>query len=105
MKKPSTPGAQRRPEAQSPRGWLYLLWAENSTIFKIGFTQVGVAERATVIESMSPLPIRVLGAIQGSRFDEGSLHIELGQYRSHGEWFSLPEEAVWPLLQRFGAAS
>jgi hypothetical protein len=83
-------------------GKLYLLWAEQSTILKIGYTERDVNTRALEIEAMSPLPLRILAEKIGTERDEAMLHRRLRKFRSHGEWFSLPETVVWQLLGWFG---
>lgn len=93
---------RRQPEATSPRGWIYLLWAEGTSVFKIGFTQRSVNERAVVIEANSPLPLRIVAEREGSRYEESGLHLALRAFHSHGEWFDLPEAVAWSVLERFG---
>lgn len=85
-------------------GRVYLLWGESTQSFKIGWTgKPSVDDRALVIQNHSPVAIRILGALQGGIREERALHQELAAYRTHGEWFRLPEEIVWRLLEMFGA--
>jgi hypothetical protein len=84
-------------------GWVYFLWGERTTSFKIGWTSESVAKRAAIIEAYSAVPLRVMGAIGGTLRDERALHHALRKYRTHGEWFDLPEAVVWRLLRVFGA--
>ena len=81
---------------------LYMLWAEGSSVFKIGFTTRSISLRASEIEASSPLPLRVVASRFGSREDEQAIHARLRTYRTHGEWFSLPEAIVWHVLAWFG---
>jgi hypothetical protein len=83
---------------------VYVLWAEGTRRFKIGYTRGLVDDRAAAIMAMSPLPLRIVAEALGTRRDEMRLHAALRQYRSHGEWFSLPEPAVWWLLRQCGIA-
>lgn len=90
------------PEKQSS---LYVLWAEYTWLFKVGYMHGSVDERALQIAAMSPLPLRIVAERAGGRRDELALHIALRQYRDHGEWFFLPEHAVRWLLGQFGITS
>lgn len=83
-------------------GKLYLLWGEGTHSFKVGFTRGFVNNRAYTIEAYSPVRLRILGQKSGSMEDEKDLHGALSRYRSHGEWFVLPEPVVWRLLEFFG---
>lgn len=82
-------------------GWIYLLWCVGTQRFKIGYSK-DVAQRAAAIECQSPYPLRVVAAMPGIVSDEQTLHIEFRKYRTHREWFDLPEAALWLLLERFG---
>lgn len=83
-------------------GSLYFLWAERTQSFKIGFTRGPLWKRAYDIEASSPVPIRVLAGKSGTMRDEKELHQSLRRYRSHREWYVLPEDMVWQILQWFG---
>jgi hypothetical protein len=87
-------------KSQQP-GWVYLLWCIGTQRFKIGYSG-NVAQRAEAIESSSPYALKVVATKPGLVSDEQSLHHEFRAYRSHREWFDLPESAVWALLARFG---
>lgn len=87
------------------QGFVYLLWGEGTQSFKIGFTRDNAGIRAGVIEKYSPVPIRIQGVIPGTVQDERALHRRLRAYRSHGEWFVLPEKVVWEVLSWFGKES
>lgn len=83
-------------------GFVYLLWGEGTQSFKIGFTRDNPGIRAGIIESNSPVPLRIVGVTSGTIQDERRMHYQLHQYRSHGEWFVLPEDVVWQVLAWFG---
>ena len=84
-------------------GIVYLLWGEGTMSFKIGFTREDVHYRAAIIEAYSPVRILIQGTFAGTLNDERVLHLQLHRFRSHGEWFVLPENVVWDLLAHFGA--
>lgn len=79
-----------------------MLWGEGTSWFKIGFTCASVGVRARQVEGGVPFRILVLGHRPGSRHDEIERQRSLAEYRTRGEWFSLPEERVWSLLQWLG---
>jgi hypothetical protein len=89
----------------SSGGRVYLLWAEGTQIFKLGFTDRTVNQRARMIEFNSPLPLRIVGDIPGTMRDERSMHAMLARFREHGEWFRLPEDVLWQVLRWFGLSA
>lgn len=91
-------------QAKHPKlGTIYLLWAKGTDRFKIGYTYAGVEKRAAAIETSSPWPILVVATMPGRVYDEKTVQLEFKRFRTHREWFSLPEPEVWKLLERFGA--
>lgn len=83
-------------------GLVYVLWAEGTVRFKIGYTHgLTVHQRASHIETSSPFPLRILAAKPGTMKREHELHLALRDYRVHREWFELPEPAVWWLMKQF----
>ena len=83
-------------------GTVYLLWAMDTDRFKIGYSYAGVGKRAAAISASSPWPILIIATKPGRVYDERTLQLEFSGYRTHREWFALPEPAVWALLDRFG---
>lgn len=69
---------------------VYLLWAEGTDSFKIGYTKHSVDERASIIEAYSPVPLTVLAFVPGTQRLERSLHKRFEQWRLHSEWFRIP---------------
>lgn len=82
-------------------GWVYLMWCKGTMRWKIGYSR-NVKTRWEALSCASPFPLIVAAAKPGRMADEQDLHIEFRQYRTHREWFDLPESAVWKLLERFG---
>ncbi|WP_443192884.1 GIY-YIG nuclease family protein [Methylobacterium sp. NMS14P] len=80
---------------------VYLLWAEGTDRFKVGYTGGSVDARASQLETGCPYPIRILGERHWNSAGERRLHRLLDAYRVHREWFALPEAIVWPLLRFF----
>ena len=82
-----------------------MLWAEGTTRFKIGFTRESTADkRALQLMASSPFPLRIIATKAGTTRDEQEAHFLAHAFRTHGEWFALPEAAVWWLLRWFGVA-
>ena len=83
-------------------GQIYVLWAEYTTLFKIGFTTRPVGVRAKEIEEGSPFPLRVIGCRPGARALERDIHQQLRPFCTRGEWFSLPDAVVWRIIAWLG---
>jgi hypothetical protein len=90
------------PEENKNPHKIYLLWAEFTTLFKIGITSRQVGQRALDIQSSSPYPLRVIGHRYGTYEIERSIHRQLVQYKTRGEWYDLPEPIVWQLIKWLG---
>jgi hypothetical protein len=65
---------------------------------KIGCSSMPHA-RLTALMEWAAFPLELMGKVYGSYSEEKALHIELRDYRSHGEWFH-PEPAVLDAIQR-----
>jgi hypothetical protein len=91
------------PKPRTNRDKLYLFWAFNTSWFKVGWTRYDPKKRAAVLQVGCPLEIMVICTCDGGPEEESSLHRKLDQFSMMGEWFDLPEDEVWPLLQYFGA--
>lgn len=67
---------------------VYFIYCEASSMIKIGFTS-NIKNRLGNLKTMSPVPLRLIGTIEGTRVDEENLHKKFARLRSHGEWFKL----------------
>lgn len=76
--------------------YTYVIWAEYTDRFKIGTTRRDPVTRAKEIDAGCPFHVRIVGLFADER--ERDLHMRYAQYRVKGEWFALPESAVWELL-------
>ena len=83
-----------------PKQQVYFVWAMWTANFKIG-TSIHPG-RIRDLQTASPVPLKLLGLMDGGLKEERQLHAEYSPYRIHGEWFNLPEPKVWELLDRFG---
>lgn len=71
---------------------VYLLWAESSSFFKIGFTSNSIKARINQIQTGCPLYLHVVAAGIGTKADEQFLHNEFKSRRLKGEWFDFFKE-------------
>ncbi len=68
-------------------GWVYFLAPETGDRVKIGFTELRVEVRRRQIQTMSPVPLTVVGFFWADQEAEAELHTLFDDERSHGEWF------------------
>ena len=83
---------------QNRPGYVYIIKAENG-LYKIGKTR-NIIQRLGSLFTMSPVKLTVLHTIKtnDAYHCERELHENYREYRSHGEWFRLPNETVQHLL-------
>ncbi|MGW4784914.1 GIY-YIG nuclease family protein [Streptomyces sp. NPDC004230] len=72
---------------------VYLIGASNLATVKIG-RSVDLVRRLYQIQLMSPVELEVLWCRVGGEKLERALHRRFDAYRSHGEWFTLPDDPV-----------
>lgn len=80
-----------------PQGYVYLMQDEQTKLYKIGATTIGVMRRKAEIERYYRTTLRVIHSFQGgeSPFNtEKAAHKKYHQYHIKGEWFRLPDSAV-----------
>lgn len=65
---------------------VYFILAPTASRIKIGVA-TKVAKRFNALRLMSPVPLLLLGYIEGSYPIETELHRMFSEYRVHGEWF------------------
>jgi hypothetical protein len=74
-----------RPKAtESDR--LYFILCESANLVKIGITN-NIERRMGGLATQSPVPVKLLGHIEGGRAMESHLHARFAKIRHHGEWF------------------
>jgi hypothetical protein len=66
---------------------VYFIQAEGVRLIKIGLSVGGIRERLFTLRTMSPVPLRCIGLMEGDRDVEIELHRRFRDLRSHGEWF------------------
>lgn len=76
-------------------GYVYL-FSDGEGMYKIGITSTGVERRLKDIQNMSPKKIDYIHHFLSRDYfkTEKRLHERYDQFREHGEWFRLPQEAV-----------
>src|SRR5215471_1343136 len=79
---------------------VYVLWALWTERFKIGIA--ASPRRIHDIQACSPVELVLVGMRPATIRDEFELHTALRRYRVHGEWFDLPEEELWRLIEWLG---
>lgn len=72
-----------------------------------GLAKIGIAtdpwKRLAALQTGSPTKLRLIAAGPGGREREKTIHATLSGYRSHGEWFSLPDREIAALSTELGA--
>ncbi len=71
-------------EATRPESRIYFL--RGGGLIKIGVSK-DVVGRLHVLQSMSPVPIELIGTMAGNKALERLLHKRFATSREHGEWF------------------
>ena len=73
---------------------IYLIKAENTDLYKIGYTDSGVKSRVKALQTGSPHILSVVEWCSGSIKHEQHLHEVFEDNRTHGEWFEFDEETL-----------
>lgn len=74
----------------------YFIQAGDTGLIKIGVT-TDFEKRLRSLETMSPVPLRILGVVRGDI--EAECHTALAKWRQHGEWFE-PTSEVFDFLRK-----
>lgn len=83
---------------------LYLIRAQGTDFYKIGFTSGDITKRLKSLQTSSPHKLAVIILNKnGTRKDENFLHRLLSQYKtdSNNEWFKLSNELVDLITRQF----
>ncbi|MEU0391027.1 GIY-YIG nuclease family protein [Streptomyces chartreusis] len=68
---------------------VYVIAGHGTSLVKIGRSR-NVQQRLSTLQSMSPLPLRLVCTFSGGPELEAALHRYFEAQRTHGEWFDLP---------------
>jgi hypothetical protein len=71
---------------------VYFIEAVGCDLIKIGVTRHMMWDRLRQIRSGSPVPVTVIGIIEGDAAIERQLHLRFRDLWSHGEWFRKADE-------------
>jgi hypothetical protein len=81
--------------AQPAEGFVYVM--ECGGYYKIGWSATPRI-RHSHIQTANPMPVRLVGVIEGSQLVEEEWHQVFRDKRVRGEWFALTEEEVAHVL-------
>ena len=80
------------------KGYIYFIQADNVELVKIGYAE-NVKARLRIIQTISPVRLKLLLVLNGDRATEKHLHRYFGKYRAHGEWF-LPSKELMDFIKK-----
>ena len=72
---------------------VYFMHAPDVGLVKIGATS-SLESRLRALQNGSPVPLVLIGLIDGDKSVERELHNHWAHLRAHGEWFQASEELV-----------
>lgn len=81
---------------QVPKAGVYFIQPVAGGLIKVGYTD-NIFNRFRQIQYHSPVPLHLLGMIEGDKALEVGLHLEFIKERHHGEWF-LPQGRIKEFL-------
>lgn len=81
--------------------WIYFIQHGAGGPIKIGIAK-DVERRLASLQSASPVPLHVLGAVRGTERGERQLHLRFAKHRIRGEWFQ-PVEDLLRYVERTAA--
>ena len=73
---------------------IYLIKAENTDLYKIGYTDSGVKSRVKALQTGCPHVLSIVEQCSGSIAHEQHLHQVFEDNRKHGEWFEFDKEVL-----------
>lgn len=82
--------------AQPAEGFVYVM--ECAGYYKIGWAKLSPTRRKRNLQIGNPLPITLVGAIEGSMLVEAEWHETFKDKCVQGEWFALTDEDVATVL-------
>jgi len=84
-------------------GLVYLIRANDTDHYKIGFTTKTPEERRAALQTGNHRKLEVITSWHGTADDERKLHALLGPYRREGEWFELTVANLITLICQYEA--
>lgn len=72
---------------------VYFIEAVGLDLVKIGYSEE-LIRRFKEIRTSCPVPVRLIGFLDGNRAAEAALHHQYAKYRAEGEWFRISQAAM-----------
>ena len=73
---------------------IYLIRAEKTNLYKIGYTSGKVEDRVKGLQTGCPYKISVVRELMGDQAKEKRLHNVFSKFRKKGEWFEFDKETL-----------
>lgn len=84
-------------------GLVYLIRAEGTDLYKIGFTTRSPEDRRASLQTGNPYPLKVITSWAATFEEERKIHSLLTAFRREGEWFELTIGGLLTLLCTYDA--
>jgi len=87
-------------------GYVYLVWAKGTDMYKIGSSQYP-EKRLPTLQTGSPVELELIASksFESHEFEEKRLHSYWKQFRVQGEWFRFHPTMLPMVLDGFGVRS
>ena len=79
---------------------IYLVKAEGTNLYKIGYTASTAESRIKAMHSGCPHKLSIVEEVVGSQEKERWLHETFSENRKHGEWFEFDEEIIEKVCEK-----
>lgn len=93
--------ARKKTSLSPQNGVVYFIQSLEGGLIKIGKAQ-NLKKRFANIQSMSPVPLKILAVVAGYHEAEIKLHQRFAHLRSHGEWFH-PNKELLDYIRQHGS--
>ena len=79
---------------------IYLIKAEETNLYKIGYTAGKAKDRLKSMQTGCPHKLSVVEEFEGCLDKERSLHDTFSEYRKQGEWFELDNNTLDKVIEK-----
>jgi hypothetical protein len=83
---------------------IYLIKAENTNLYKIGYTEGRIKDRVKGLQTGCPHILSIIEQCSGSIAHEKHLHQVFKNNRTHGEWFEFDKETLTKVIDTMTSA-